>query len=64
MTLVAFFDLELHEMDVITSFLNGDIEKKFIWCIHKTLCREIDECLKHSYYTHVCFMFLVDFTFK
>ena len=23
-----------------------------------------DECLKHSYYTRVRFMFLVDFTFK
>ena len=23
-----------------------------------------DECLKHSYYTRVHFMFLVDFTFK
>ena len=26
--------------------------------------RVIDECLKHSYYTRVLFMFLVDFTFK
>ena len=25
---------------------------------------DIDECLKHSYYTRVHFMFLVDFTFK
>ena len=27
MTLVALFDLELHPMDVITTFLNSDIEE-------------------------------------
>ena len=26
--------------------------------------KAFDECLKHSYYTHIRFMFLVDFTFK
>ena len=27
MTLVTHYDLELHQMDVKTTFLNGDLEK-------------------------------------
>ena len=37
MTLVAHFDLKLHQMDVNTAFLNGDIDETCIWCRQKTL---------------------------
>ena len=33
-------------------------------CISERKYVVTDECLKHSYYTRVRFMFLVDFTFK
>ncbi|PKU80915.1 Retrovirus-related Pol polyprotein from transposon TNT 1-94 [Dendrobium catenatum] len=32
MALVAHYDLELHQMDVKTAFLNGDIEKTIYIC--------------------------------
>ena len=36
MALVAYFNLELHQMDVKTTFLNGDIDETiYIWCSQK-----------------------------
>ena len=32
MALIAYFDLELHHIDVKTTFFNGNIDEKFIWC--------------------------------
>ena len=32
--------------------------------LRRNMEKFVDECLKHSYYTHVRSMFLVDFTFK
>ena len=39
MALVSYFDLELHQMDVKTTFLNGDIDET-IYAMQKTLCPE------------------------
>ena len=38
MALVAHYDLELHQMDVKTTFLNGHLEKMSIWHNRK-VCR-------------------------
>ena len=37
MALVAHYDLELHQMDVKTTFLIGDLDEKFIWHNQKVL---------------------------
>jgi hypothetical protein len=31
MALVAHYDLELHQLDIKTTFLNGDLEEKYTW---------------------------------
>ena len=40
MALVAHFDLELHQMDVKTAFLNGDIDETIYMVQPENLCRE------------------------
>ncbi|KAL0393280.1 UNVERIFIED_CONTAM: Retrovirus-related Pol polyprotein from transposon TNT 1-94 [Sesamum radiatum] len=41
MALVAHFDLELHQMDVKTTFLNGDIDEMIYMMQPETLYQEI-----------------------
>jgi len=40
MALVTYFDLKLHQMDVKTAFLNGDVDVTIYICSQKTLCLE------------------------
>lgn len=40
MTLMVHFDLELHKMNVKTTFLNGDIDETIYMVQLETLCRE------------------------
>jgi hypothetical protein len=37
MTLVAYYDLELHQIDIKTAFLNDDLQKVCIWLYWKVL---------------------------
>ena len=37
MALVAHYDLELHQIDIKTTFLNGDLEEMFTWHNRKVL---------------------------
>ena len=54
MTLVAHYDLELHQMDVKTTFLNGDLEENVYMAQPKGFVVEGKErmgcCLKKSIY--------------
>ena len=54
MALVAHYDLELHQMDVKTTFLSGDLEKNVYMAQPKGFVMEGKErmgcCLKKSIY--------------
>ena len=45
MALVAYYDLELHQMDVKTTFLNGDLEKNVYMAQPKGSVVEGKECM-------------------
>ena len=40
MTLIAYFVLELHQMDVTKLFSKVTLMKLYMWCSQKTLCLE------------------------
>ncbi|RDY08810.1 hypothetical protein CR513_06923, partial [Mucuna pruriens] len=49
MTLVAYFDLELHQMDVKTTFLNGDINE-IIYMVQPENCANVvDDYVYHKF---------------
>ncbi|RDY14563.1 hypothetical protein CR513_00359, partial [Mucuna pruriens] len=54
MALVAHFDLELHQMDVKTAFLNGDIDE-MIYMFHQVItsygfeANVVDDCVYHKF---------------
>ena len=54
MTLVAHYDLELHQMDVKTAFLNGDLDENVYMAQPKCVVVKEKErmgcCLKKSIY--------------
>ena len=45
MVLVAYYNLELHQMDVKTTFLNGDLEKNIYMAQPKGFVLEEKECM-------------------
>ncbi|GAA0160446.1 hypothetical protein LIER_16997 [Lithospermum erythrorhizon] len=66
MALVAHFDLELHQMDVKTVFLNGNIDE-MIYMVHlenfesgdpKNMVNDVDDCVYHKF-SGSKFIFLV-----
>ena len=54
LALVSYFDLELHQMDVVTAFLNGDLDEDIYMeqpegCIDKTKSDSVCKLLKAIY---------------
>ena len=45
MALIAHYDLELHQMDINTAFLNGDLEKNVYMAQPKGFVMEGKECM-------------------
>ena len=53
MTLVAHYDLELHQMDVKTAFLNGDLEKNIYMAQPKGFVMEGKELIGYRLKIHL-----------